>query len=186
MTCVPMATMEIQPETLPVEFNCASNACAMKMWIQTRSEIAIEQQANARNVFIIQLDHIVNNVCQVNRRFGAYRQSKRVYSNHNFHIEIGHYGDPLAAPHGNCDQCSCYPQGTEQTELGVSICDQATGTCRCKPNVIGRNCNECQSGYFNIISGNGCESCNCDAIGSFNSSCERFTGQCYCKPGVTG
>lgn len=52
--------------------------------------------------------------------------------------------------------------------------------------MVGRNCNECENGYFNIVSGNGCESCNCDPIGSFNSSCERFTGQCYCKPGVTG
>lgn len=70
MTCVPMDTMEIQPETLPAEFNCASNASAMKMWIQMRSAIAIEQQANVRNVFIIQPDHIANNVCQVNQHFG--------------------------------------------------------------------------------------------------------------------
>lgn len=89
-------------------------------------------------------------------------------------------------PHGNCDACSCYPQGTEQTEDGISICEQLSGNCRCKPNVIGHNCNECQSGYFNIKSGNGCEGCKCDPIGSFNASCDRFNGQCYCKPGVTG
>lgn len=114
---------------------------------------------------------------------------KCVYNTAGPHCEQclpGHFGDPLALPHGNCEQCSCYPPGTEQTEDGISICDQLTGTCRCKPNVVGRNCNECQNGYYNIISGNGCESCNCDPIGSFNTSCERFTGQCYCKPGVTG
>lgn len=33
----------------------------------------------------------------------------------------GHFGDPLALPHGNCDQCSCYPPVTEQTEDGISI-----------------------------------------------------------------
>lgn len=60
-----------------------------------------------------------------------------------------------------------------------------TGACRCKPNVKGRDCNECQNGYFNIHSGNGCEGCNCDPLGSFNSSCS-FDGQCFCKPGVTG
>lgn len=76
--------------------------------------------------------------------------------------------------------------GTEQTDSGISICDQLTGNCRCKPNVKGRDCNECQNGYYNIVSGNGCENCNCDPIGSFNSSCDRTTGQCYCKPGVTG
>lgn len=114
---------------------------------------------------------------------------KCVYNTAGPHCEQclpGHFGDPLALPHGNCEQCSCYPPGSEQTEDGISICDQLTGSCRCKPNVVGRNCNECQNGYYNIISGNGCESCNCDPIGSFNTSCERFTGQCYCKPGVTG
>lgn len=98
----------------------------------------------------------------------------------------GHYGDPLSLPHGNCESCSCYPQGTEQTDDGISICEQLSGNCRCKPNVTGRNCNECVSGYFNINSGNGCEGCNCDPIGAYNASCERFSGQCYCKPGVTG
>lgn len=60
------------------------------------------------------------------------------------------------------------------------------GNCHCKPNVIGRDCNECKNGYWNIGSGNGCDSCNCDSIGSYNSSCDIFTGQCYCKPGVSG
>lgn len=60
------------------------------------------------------------------------------------------------------------------------------GNCQCKPNVIGRNCNECKNGYWNIISGNGCENCNCDPTGSFNSSCDTYTGECYCKPGVVG
>lgn len=98
----------------------------------------------------------------------------------------GHFGDPLALPHGQCDRCSCYPRGTEQNDKGISQCDQVTGNCHCKPNVIGRDCNECQPGFFNIVSGNGCESCGCDPIGSYNSTCDRFTGQCYCKPGVVG
>lgn len=98
----------------------------------------------------------------------------------------GYFGDPLALPHGSCEQCSCYPPGTEQTEDGISICDQLSGNCKCKPNVIGHNCNECQPGYFNIVSGNGCENCYCDPVGSYNSTCDRFTGQCFCKEGVTG
>ncbi|XP_055378436.1 laminin subunit gamma-1 [Condylostylus longicornis] len=98
----------------------------------------------------------------------------------------GHFGDPLDLPHGHCEQCNCVPAGTEQTEDGISICDQLTGNCRCKPNVFGRDCNECEPGYFNLVSGNGCESCNCNPIGSYNSSCDLFSGQCFCKPGVTG
>uniref|UniRef100_A0A8D8H0Q0 Laminin subunit gamma-1 n=2 Tax=Culex pipiens TaxID=7175 RepID=A0A8D8H0Q0_CULPI len=98
----------------------------------------------------------------------------------------GHFGDPFALPHGNCEECSCYPRGTEQTDKGISICDPNNGNCQCKPNVIGRNCNECKNGYWNIISGNGCENCNCDPTGSYNSSCDTYTGECYCKPGIIG
>ncbi|XP_013114833.1 laminin subunit gamma-1 [Stomoxys calcitrans] len=98
----------------------------------------------------------------------------------------GHFGDPLALPHGQCDRCSCYPHGTEQNQDGISQCDQVTGQCQCKPNVIGRDCGECQPGYFNIRSGNGCENCMCDPVGSYNSTCDRMTGQCFCKPGIVG
>lgn len=66
------------------------------------------------------------------------------------------------------------------------MCDQVSGDCNCKENVVGKNCNECQVGFWNIASGEGCESCKCDPIGSYNSSCNTYTGQCFCKPGVTG
>lgn len=98
----------------------------------------------------------------------------------------GYFGDPLAIPTGHCEQCSCYAPGTEQDENGISQCDQVTGLCHCKRNIIGRDCGECQPGYFNIMSGNGCENCMCDPVGSYNSTCDRFTGQCFCKPGVIG
>lgn len=98
----------------------------------------------------------------------------------------GFYGDPYGLPHGSCEMCSCYPRGSIQTSDGISVCDQVSGDCKCKPNIIGRNCNECQNGYWNIASGEGCISCKCDPIGSYNSSCNAYTGQCYCKPGITG
>lgn len=66
------------------------------------------------------------------------------------------------------------------------MCDAVSGDCDCKVNVVGKNCNECQSGFWNIASGEGCESCKCDPIGSFESSCNTYTGQCSCKPGITG
>lgn len=40
---------------------------------------------------------------------------------------VGHFGDPLALPNGNCEACTCYPPGTEQTDKGVSICEQLSG-----------------------------------------------------------
>jgi hypothetical protein len=32
----------------------------------------------------------------------------------------------------------------------------------------------------------GCQSCNCDPVGSLNHTCDLYTGQCQCRPGVTG
>lgn len=42
-------------------------------------------------------------------------------------MSSGHFGDPLALPNGNCEACSCYPPGTEQTDKGVSVCEQLSG-----------------------------------------------------------
>lgn len=43
-----------------------------------------------------------------------------------------------------------------------------------------------QVGYWNIHSGRGCDSCQCDAVGSVNLSCNAKTGQCHCRLGVGG
>jgi len=40
-------------------------------------------------------------------------------------------------------RCECSPDGS------VSFnCQQFGGQCRCKPNVIGRTCSHCRTGYF--------------------------------------
>lgn len=94
----------------------------------------------------------------------------------------GFYGDALALPKGNCKPCQCYPLGTDLADS----CDQITGACHCLSHVQGRNCDECEPGYFNIGSAEGCEPCNCDTIGSLNKTCDINSGQCLCQPGVTG
>lgn len=97
----------------------------------------------------------------------------------------GYYGNALVLPKGDCKKCQCFPPGTDDFN-GEPICDQTTGACKCKSHVIGTNCDQCENGFFNILSTEGCQNCNCDPIGSYNQSCDLYTGQCYCRPGVTG
>ncbi|KAF8777898.1 Laminin subunit gamma-1 like protein [Argiope bruennichi] len=100
----------------------------------------------------------------------------------------GFYGNALALPKGDCKACNCYPVGTEKRdpESDVLICNYATGQCPCKPNVEGKHCDTCAEGYWNLVSGEGCEPCQCDPIGSLNRTCDITTGQCQCRPGVMG
>ncbi|GFO02129.1 laminin subunit gamma-3 [Plakobranchus ocellatus] len=86
---------------------------------------------------------------------------------------------------GECTACNCYYAGTV-SQPGASGCDQTNGQCLCLPNVIGRQCDMCASGYWNLASGEGCEPCDCDRVGSTNYTCEEASGQCACKDGVSG
>jgi len=103
----------------------------------------------------------------------------------------GFFGNATASrrPGGpqNCQPCQCYPPGTHlDTDQLLPVCDSYTGKCSCKPNVVGHDCDKCKDGYFRIDSNMGCDPCNCDPIGSLNSTCNVFSGQCFCRPGVTG
>ncbi|XP_014222768.1 laminin subunit gamma-1 isoform X2 [Trichogramma pretiosum] len=116
---------------------------------------------------------------------------KCVNNTAGFHCEeclAGYYGDALSEQREDgCRLCQCYPAGTKETaEGGVAPCDQLTGHCFCKPHVVGRNCDKCEDGYFNIKSGEGCAACNCHLEGSHNRTCDALTGQCECRPGIVG
>ncbi|KAJ8032912.1 Laminin subunit alpha [Holothuria leucospilota] len=89
----------------------------------------------------------------------------------------GTYGyDPLAG----CVECGCDERGIEGSD---SVCDSTTGQCRCKPNVGGRQCDQCLNGYYQFPF---CLPCDCDPAGTLPQICDQTTAQCLCKDNVVG
>lgn len=77
--------------------------------------------------------------------------------------------------------CRCHVEGSANR-----LCHRQSGQCVCKPNVMGRQCNKCMVGYWNVQSGVGCIPCSCDPNGSGKLECDTNSGQCFCKDGVEG
>lgn len=78
-------------------------------------------------------------------------------------------------------ECRCNPIGSTG-----KTCHRNTGNCWCRPNVVGRACDKCANGFWNLEAGVGCQSCDCDAGGSRDGNCSAYTGQCNCKVGAGG
>ncbi|XP_050361187.1 laminin subunit gamma-1 [Nymphalis io] len=99
----------------------------------------------------------------------------------------GFFGDALdQKKKGDCKPCQCHDAGTLESLEGPPQCDGLTGFCSCRPHVVGKNCDKCEEGYYDINSGEGCKACDCNMEGSYNTTCHPVTGQCYCKPGIDG
>uniref|UniRef100_A0A8C9YFE3 Laminin, beta 2-like n=1 Tax=Sander lucioperca TaxID=283035 RepID=A0A8C9YFE3_SANLU len=76
--------------------------------------------------------------------------------------------------------CQCDPQGSLSGE-----CHKVGGECHCKPNVMGRRCDQCTPGTYGF-GANGCTVCDCHSEGSLSHQCDPVTGQCQCRQGATG
>ncbi|KAM4023143.1 laminin subunit gamma-1 [Anomaloglossus baeobatrachus] len=112
---------------------------------------------------------------------------KCIYNTAGFYCDRcrdGFYGNPLgASPDQKCKACGCNSYGTVKSQ---SNCNQVTGQCECLPHVTERDCSACEPGFFNLLSGKGCERCECHPLGSTNGQCDIRSGQCECQPGISG
>lgn len=83
-----------------------------------------------------------------------------------------------AVHHRGALDCNCDITGSTSTE-----CDVECGQCKCKPNVVGRRCDQCAPGFYGF-GPNGCKPCNCNATGSSDNFCDDVTGQCTCDQNI--
>lgn len=61
-----------------------------------------------------------------------------------------------------CLPCDCYPVGSTSRS-----CDRESGRCHCRPGVIGRQCNSCDSPFAEVTP-SGCEGeCGHRSVGSW-------------------
>ncbi|XP_051914619.1 laminin subunit alpha-5 isoform X3 [Hippocampus zosterae] len=79
-----------------------------------------------------------------------------------------------------CEVCNCSQPGIVAPYVS---CDNLSGQCRCKNNVVGRQCDRCASGFHGYPN---CQPCDCNEAGTEEEVCNSFTGQCLCKENVQG
>lgn len=96
--------------------------------------------------------------------------------------KIGFWNFDENNPYG-CEECLCNTLGT----IGNQGCNQKTGMCTCKRNVVGRECSKCAPQFYGLgVEEEGCKACDCDDGGAYDNNCDYLTGQCSCRPHVTG
>ncbi|XP_033491281.2 laminin subunit beta-1a [Epinephelus lanceolatus] len=100
--------------------------------------------------------------------------------------KLGYYGNALQQ---DCRKCVCNKLGSENSSCpssGDCHCDRSSGQCQCLPNVIGQHCDRCAPDTWNMASGHGCQTCDCNPKHSYGTSCNEISGHCSCQPGFGG
>ncbi|XP_014221334.1 laminin subunit beta-1 isoform X1 [Trichogramma pretiosum] len=106
-----------------------------------------------------------------------------LYNTDGFNCQVckaDYYGDALQQ---NCQACQCNILGTDAR---AGPCNPTSGQCPCLPHVIGQICDQCEENHWRIASGEGCDPCECDVVGSVSDKCNPYDGTCECKPGFGG
>ncbi|XP_028306207.1 laminin subunit beta-1a [Gouania willdenowi] len=100
--------------------------------------------------------------------------------------KLGYYGNALQQ---DCRKCVCNRLGSDWSSCpsaDVCHCDISSGQCSCLPNVTGQHCDQCVHDTWNMASGQGCQSCDCNPKHSYGTSCNQISGQCSCHSGFGG
>ncbi|KAL3869382.1 hypothetical protein ACJMK2_042067 [Sinanodonta woodiana] len=92
-----------------------------------------------------------------------------------------------------CEECNCNPAGAKEVSgFPLGGCGNVIPglLCECKERVMGRFCDICKPGYWNLNRNNllGCDECTCSEAGTIArmNLCNMVTGQCMCKVDVNG
>ncbi|XP_072460501.1 laminin subunit alpha-3 isoform X2 [Notamacropus eugenii] len=80
-----------------------------------------------------------------------------------------------------CKGCNCSRIGA--ISATTPECDRNNGQCRCKPRVMGRQCDRCASGFYRFPE---CIPCHCNRDGTESGVCDPRTGVCLCKENIEG
>ena len=67
-------------------------------------------------------------------------------------------------------ECQCDIRGIVSNDG----CDQQTGECACKRNVINQNCDQCAEEHYGLSESDpdGCQPCQCDIGGAYDNNCD--------------
>lgn len=73
-------------------------------------------------------------------------------------------------------ECVCNHLGSDPSSCpspGDCHCDRTSGQCHCLSNVTGQHCNRCAPNTWNMASGSGCQTCDCNPKHSYGPSCNE-------------